>query len=346
MVGFWFYKYEAEDRDIGVVDYELLDKADVELPVLSLCFQQPLLKDTLKDTDPNVTTRTYLKYLKGKLFDQRLQNIDYFNVTLDLNKYFLYAMIKLSSESHYHGSEKMTTIKHKTIFNGLYKGDFIKCFTAEMQERDIPSTIKEITYYYNQTHLRKDLGPLFTIDFNLHHPGQFLLQINTEWKQIPYDRKGFSRMWFIKGIEYLRRRNTRNRHCMTSWKYFDDMVWKEHIRRNGCRAPYDKPYESFRKCVTKEDVQKSIFDFHVVGSKYYPKACQRISKLDDITESGRLMIGYLDIKLAYPTDVKIITQSKEIDGHALIGNIGGYIGLFLGSNLLRSTILIFSFVKK
>ena len=36
MVGFWFYKYEVEDRDVGVVDYESLEKADVELPALSL----------------------------------------------------------------------------------------------------------------------------------------------------------------------------------------------------------------------------------------------------------------------------------------------------------------------
>ena len=28
--------------------------------------------------------------------------------------------------------------------------------------------------------------------------------------------------------------------------------------------------------------------------------------------------------------VRIITQSKEVDIHSLIGNIGGYLGLFLG----------------
>ena len=29
-------------------------------------------------------------------------------------------------------------------------------------------------------------------------------------------------------------------------------------------------------------------------------------------------------------EVKVISQSKEVDGHSLVGNIGGYIGLFLG----------------
>ena len=37
------------------------------------------------------------------------------------------------------------------------------------------------------------------------------------------------------------------------------------------------------------------------------------------------------ISVMYPDKMKIITQSQALDGHALIGNIGGYIGLFLGS---------------
>ena len=30
--------------------------------------------------------------------------------------------------------------------------------------------------------------------------------------------------------------------------------------------------------------------------------------------------------------MKIIQQSKEVDIHSLIGNIGGYVGLFLGND--------------
>ena len=40
-------------------------------------------------------------------------------------------------------------------------------------------------------------------------------------------------------------------------------------------------------------------------------------------------MGFL-YAINYPEEIKIITQSKEVDGNSLIGNIGGYIGLFLG----------------
>ena len=40
--------------------------------------------------------------------------------------------------------------------------------------------------------------------------------------------------------------------------------------------------------------------------------------------------GLLQVTIGYPEQVKIITQSQAVDVHTIIGNIGGYIGLFLG----------------
>ena len=36
------------------------------------------------------------------------------------------------------------------------------------------------------------------------------------------------------------------------------------------------------------------------------------------------------ISISYPPMAKMITQSQAVDAHSLVGNIGGYIGLFLG----------------
>ena len=40
--------------------------------------------------------------------------------------------------------------------------------------------------------------------------------------------------------------------------------------------------------------------------------------------------SYFGIGISYPERVKIIVQSQAVDFHSLIGNVGGYIGLFLG----------------
>ena len=77
-------------------------------------------------------------------------------------------------------------------------------------------------------------------------------------------------------------------------------------------------------------IKESKYDFSKARLAYYPKACQRISRLNYYRKtyvSQRMWrITILD-----PEEVKIITQSKEVDVHSLIGNIGGYIGLFLGN---------------
>ena len=67
--------------------------------------------------------------------------------------------------------------------------------------------------------------------------------------------------------------------------------------------------------------------------KYYPFSCQRLSKV--AYEIAKNDWGFGDglwgFGLIYPEHIRIITQSKEVDIHSLIGNIGGYIGLFLGN---------------
>ena len=72
------------------------------------------------------------------------------------------------------------------------------------------------------------------------------------------------------------------------------------------------------------------YAFEKAKEEYYPKACQRISKLGFDAESTP-PINFWRLTILYPEEVKIITQSKEVDGHSLVGNIGGYIGLFLGN---------------
>ena len=70
------------------------------------------------------------------------------------------------------------------------------------------------------------------------------------------------------------------------------------------------------------------------------EACQRITKLK--LEGGTfLFYPYLPneiwrFTIVYPEHLRVITQSKEVDIHSLIGNIGGYLGLFIGKAKFNS----------
>ena len=60
MVGYWYYKYKIEDRDIGVIDAIPLEEAEeIKFPAVSLCFEDPFLEKNFKKVNSNITGQTF-----------------------------------------------------------------------------------------------------------------------------------------------------------------------------------------------------------------------------------------------------------------------------------------------
>ena len=77
-------------------------------------------------------------------------------------------------------------------------------------------------------------------------------------------------------------------------------------------------------------MQNSMFEMQGVDSNYLPP-CQGISNLVLYhKQTPNLDTSSVVLSIALLEKVKIITQSRLVDVQALIGYIGGYIGLFLG----------------
>ena len=110
------------------------------------------------------------------------------------------------------------------------------------------------------------------------------------------------------------------------------LVRKQHLITIGCRPPYLAIGTETPKCDTVKRLNESRFQYERAREMDYPKDCKRMSGIRTSSVGG--ILKSLDKKwrfgISYPDEVKIITQSKEVDIHTLIGNIGGYFGLFLG----------------
>ena len=73
MMGYWFYKYEVEDRDIGVVDYVPLEDADeIKYPDVTNCIVYPYLDKNFKSINSSINSVSYGRYL-NKLIMLMLQ---------------------------------------------------------------------------------------------------------------------------------------------------------------------------------------------------------------------------------------------------------------------------------
>ena len=331
MISYWIYKFKYEDRSIGIVDYENLEEAEIELPVLALCFMNPFKPKELKKAHPQMSAAIYLQYLTGQIDGDMFEKLDFQTVSLNLQDYFEFGFVKLSNDSSA-SDPNMLHFKHNEIFSGIYLGKFVKCFSPEVKKKDFPN-LQAALFSYNYDEMLEDLEAV-ALDpiFNIYYPGQYLLAPNPS-RAVPLTRDNFlgaNIQLMIKSLEILKRRNTRNQNCLDDWRNYDSLVLQKQIESKGCEVPYQN--QGYQKCKQKQEVKEATYDLYDARKRYYPKACQRISKIDfdysplNITEK-------LQFQIVYPEDVKVISQSKELDEHALIGNIGGYIGLFLGKKL-------------
>ena len=338
MVGYWLYKFVVEDRDLGVVDYEVFEKASVDFPVSSVCVKNPFMKKKLKEYNSTIDTAKYVKFLKGESLDDDFISIDYLNSTIDMGDYLTGVSVKLSNDS------KMLPITsgfwQKTIFNGfITNGHFVKCFEMGVEKERYPD-LQQVTYDYQTFNLQQDLGfspgQKKRIYLNTHYTGQFLLQPNAmRNSELQFGIASYTAL-VIKSVEFLRRRKNRNHDCFLDWDYYDQSVLNKHIETQGCVAPYHRPMEKVPMCSNYTELKKYYYDLHLARNNYLSKACQRLSKLNYEMQGQVINNGwYWKLVLMYPEEIKIIQQYKEVDGHVLMGNIGGYIGLFLGKSLIN-----------
>ena len=168
--------------------------------------------------------------------------------------------------------------------------------------------------------------------FKIHYPGQFFL--GDDIFNYYLDETHYYLAVFINDLEILSTRNSKNRKCYEESANFDEMLLKEYLSNVNCSVPYISHGNMIPPCKSAGQMKISKLDILQADKLQMPKACKRISKMRISNKFKRRT----DLKksekwsfyLYYPKEVKIITQSKEVDLHALIGNIGGYLGLFLG----------------
>ena len=107
-----------------------------------------------------------------------------------------------------------------------------------------------------------------------------------------------------------------------------------HLDELECIIPYLKRGKPI--CSSPVTMKESRYDLDTIRKKFNP--CQEminveIGYIDMVQDYNVSDEGPLILHIQYPDQMKIITQARSVDLHALIGNIGGYIGLFLGTSM-------------
>ena len=348
MVGFWIIKFH-KNEDVSSIEYVSYDTPrDMIYPELSLCIQMPFTSQSiLSDSNVSVSVKQYNSYLKGgaETLDE-YKRIRYHNVTLDILEYVrligIYFRNEPTTENLSCTSVKNCSfVNFENNFNGFAKGYSMRCFGFKVQPTILENV--EDLYVAFQPSLNDQIykiqenifGQIFLA---LNYPGQ-ILRATGPWKPVwnaPKNSLGVLSIT-VSAVEILRRRNKYNDPCLEGGALFDHMVLKEHHDTVGCSPPYqtsDKPL-----CATRKQLNDSKYEITEMKSRYHKtikRPCEELANIvfaaDERQYSVEAFNDTLKFYYTYPEKIKVVQQIKSVDLHSLIGNIGGYIGLFLGNN--------------
>jgi hypothetical protein len=343
LVLYWFAQF-MKNEDVSIIRYEPLeDMEEVVHPEFSICFYLPILDVKLREVGGNVSLEEYAKYLYGiSNATDNYRHIGFNDVTLDLFEHLAGVQIfwRSTNATNCTDNENCPFVRMKNNFNGLWFKQIYKCFGVEVQ-KEYAKEVKSIVVIFKPS-LRNALSQIQTsaltetstfVTFN--YPQQILKfseAIQYIWPTGVSDKNmdGF----IITSIEVLKRRNKHNERCLEDWKHFDDLVLNKHLKTVGCSAPYQKTHLPI--CTSQEKIHEAQYEASQVRKKYHPEPCQEISNI--IYNFNRMPVisneSVFILIVVYPDKIKLVTQRQSVDVQVLIGNIGGYIGLFLGKGLI------------
>ena len=342
MVGFWLVKFK-NDADVTLIEYkEIEDFDELIYPVTTFCFFNAFyLSKSLNVTTRKSFSKKYLAYLKGKRKDVEAYNdLEYGQVSVNPGKHLKWIKIiwkanktppdypcKDVNGCHYYNV--------KNNYNGFStEGHFLKCFGIELN-KTYAKDVSSMRLAFNKT-LKSTIRTSMAVQVFFNYPNQFTRPRGgpiTIWQKKERNGIFYNNHEFIQitSIELLKRRKKRYEKCTTQWYRFDDLVLKHHVEKVGCRAPYVSQFAEFPLCKTQNGMKKSVYGGWSLQKEYLKDPCQEMPNIDFKHSSLKTYsLNVFSLQIGFPLKGKIITQLQEVDAHSLIGNIGGYIGLFLG----------------
>ena len=370
LVSFCIYIY-GKGEDLSEISYKTFNQDTMSLyPSVAMCFLNPFKEALLKDVEGGINGNTYTSFLLGRHWNESLLNINFERVTYHLQDYIVSAMAYYSIDPEQLHNIEIKSIDEYTFptFLGMYK-----CISFNMpnenKDRIILASITiRNSIFPNGSRPRRDR---FLVMF--HYPNQsFRNVIASKWiwpqRNDVSSNTSYLDTFCLKSMEVLHRRNKFHDHCEYRHN-FDDELTTKIMLNVGCVPPYWNSNQNLPRCKSKEQLNSfynivyNISHGYSVESKYTLQPCVDLQKLvfdfeeqeEDIEQMGycapqekilqnesytTICTGFLE------SNFKEIKKVRAFGIESLVGNVGGYVGLFLGFSIIQLPTFFMVLVRK
>ena len=238
-----------------------------------------------------------------------------------------------------------------------FRHHLTKCFSLDLS-KELISEIEGKTLTMVSMALKNMRLPNIFLAYYVHYPKQLLRSspVEIEWMMGGNIISGdlYAKLFFIDSIKVIRRRNTLRNPCNKEWKRDDDMILTKIIETAGCKPAYWFVDGNYSVCNDPEKMKSAyipnIMYRNASFFKRFDEPCDEVQTLTfnikdvqrglkDNTDKGpaiekksnqsEVILSQI-LFIFKSTKYEEIRQLRAFDFESLIGNMGGYVGLFLG----------------
>ena len=368
------------NKDSSVVEFHNFNgNEDNIYPTLSLCFngggmfnQKLLSKVHLPVEILNTSIKKakyYEQFLLGNLSTRAYLNISYNNVTPDMTRILenmkLFSADETGDFDIYHYWQGGA---HFPFYESL-KSPTDKCFSMDIDSKNVPalkihhlSKIRlAIFNFLNGVFAEYNWGWL-NLDIYLTYPNQLMRSYPIfSIKRLENRKYSSTVKVMLHATEVILRRNKYNDICEENWADDDNQIIQKLVEKVGCHHEFWKADASVPICQSqKEFIGVKLPRLMTIGTSFlddYPKPCREIQNIISTAEETTLSeseandwdfpVPFISFEFHFKTGTfKVIQSVRAFDGESLIGNLGGYLGLFLGFSIWQAPEVMFKIMKK
>ena len=373
--GMWCIVTFAHNHDICLVDLkEYNEDANAIYPSISIIIVNPFLDDKLREYGDGINAISYSKFLAGKYWDERMLDINYDNVTIDLNQYFLgyemlgdnFSVISINNFTDNPATSFGWKKPYKNFraagwqsyaidppfhtYGGVTR--FLVQTSIKIRTDIFNNSVRQDFYDYDQ-----DSPTWGGFEVWFHYPNQLMEAWHLgmgKWlwpKRNINSSRNYAMVFERSKIDVLERRYKKSNPCIEDWRNHDQYVIEHIISKAGCRPPHWSSKSNVRLCKSQEEMQKVLPPLMKHEFLNFVPPCRSVTNLPfSYVETDEHVLRFpeyfqITTTCADPT-FKNIAQVKEYSTQNLIGNTGGYLGLILGCSAIQLPIFVYKIYKR
>ena len=340
------YQYSLNE-DVSQISFKHYhEDEDSIYPAITLCFtdymNRSLFKDAFSETE-------YKDFMKGKYWSDEMSKIDYDEVVIDINEYIL-AIVQTyhDVENDDWGEQKYLpkneTIEWTPIFYPSLSTPEWRCWTFEIdhnKQQVILTFGLSIKSNIFRESLRKPYG---NFQITLSYPNQMIGAKVQKYNWMPMNYTQYRMEFEIENVVILKQRQKQSNPCNSDWKSNDDLAKIRFVEAMGCKPVFVNYSMPLPKCSNHTGFTSAIKKNGYSSSE---EPCRRVEKVMysyneyPTYHNGSFFgvaedTGMFEVLLQFQGNTfMLIEQTRSYDAQTLVGNAGGYVGLFLGVALMQ-----------